>query len=645
MGRLPTHWNALLIVLALSIMVGCQGFSSGNSSSQNSPPDPPAALSATPASISFGNVQVGTTQNQTDTLTNTGGSNLTLTQATIAGTGFTFTGLNLPLTLAAGQSTMVSVVFNPQAAGGASGTLSVTDNVDSGPLNIALSGMGVSEGSLTPSPASVTFGNVQVGTSQTQIETLTNTGGENLTISQATVTGSAFSITGLSLPLTLTPGQSTTVSVVFSPQVAGSASRTLTVTDDGAGSPLNIAVSGTAVAPGDLSASPTSLSFGKVQVGTGQNQTETLTNTGGENLTVTQAVSNAANFSVTGLSLPLTLTPNQTTTFGVLFSPTAAGPSNGVVSISDSESTTTVDIAVSGTGVTVATLAATPASVTFTGGQIGNVQTQNVTVQNTGGSNATISQDSVTGTGFSISGLDTPLTLTPGQTATLTVTFAPQSSGSFTGSVAISSNASNPNLTIPLSGSATGSTQGQLSISPTTIKFGNVTDGTSGTQTGTLTATGASVVVSSVNSGNSLFVVSGLSFPVTLNPGQSVNFTATFTPQATGLVSSSISFTSNASNSPTSVTVNGTGVAAPAHTVLLTWIASTSQDVIGYNIYRRTGTTGNYTQINTGLNPTTTYTDTSVADGLTYYYETTAVNSSNQESTPSTPVDVSIPSS
>src|SRR5580658_3561630 len=290
------------------------------------------------------------------------------------------------------------------------------------------------------------------------------------------------------------------------------------------------------------------------------------------------------------------------------------------------------------------TLGAAPAAVTFGNVQVGASQTQSDTLSNTGGSNPTITQATVTGEDFSISGLSTPLTLTPGQTASFDVIFAPQSSDSFSGSVAIISDASNPTLTISLSGSGTiQQTSGQLSVSPSTIGVGDVTVGTSGTQTATLNATGASVTVSSVSLGSSEFAVSGLAFPVTIFAGQSLDFTLTFTPQNSGAASSSVSFASNASNSPSSATATGTGTAAPVHTVNLSWVASTSPDVVGYNVYRRTGTTGSYTQINTVLNTTTVYTDASVADGQTYYYETTAVNSSNEESVRSTAVEAVIP--
>jgi hypothetical protein len=291
------------------------------------------------------------------------------------------------------------------------------------------------------------------------------------------------------------------------------------------------------------------------------------------------------------------------------------------------------------------TLGAAPATIGFGNVQVGTSQSQSDTLSNTGGTSLTITQATATGANFSISGLSTPLTLASGQTASFNVIFAPQSAETFSGSVAITSNASNPSLTISLSGS--GTTQppasGQLSVSPTTISVGSVTVGTSGTQTGTLDATGASVTVSSVSVGNAAFAVSGLAFPVTISAGKSVDFTVTFMPQTTGAASGSVAFTSDASSSPSSATVTGTGSPAPVHTVNLSWVASTSPDVVGYNIYRRTGTTGSYTQINTVLNTTTAYTDASVADGQTYYYETTAVNSNKEESLPSTAVEAAIP--
>jgi hypothetical protein len=109
-----------------------------------------------------------------------------------------------------------------------------------------------------------------------------------------------------------------------------------------------------------------------------------------------------------------------------------------------------------------------------------------------------------------------------------------------------------------------------------------------------------------------------------------------FTPQATGAASGTVAFASNASNSP-ALSLSGTGTPTPIHSVSLSWTASASPDVIGYNIYRGTASAGPYSKINSSLNAGTTYSDNSVADGQTYYYVSTAVNSNNQESAYSNP--------
>jgi hypothetical protein len=165
------------------------------------------------------------------------------------------------------------------------------------------------------------------------------------------------------------------------------------------------------------------------------------------------------------------------------------------------------------------------------------------------------------------------------------------------------------------------------------MAFGNVIVGTNAQLQGTLTASGASVTVSSDTLTGAAFALSGLaSLPIVIPAGQNVQYTVTFTPPATGAASGSLSFTSNASNSPAVETLTGTGTPPPQHSVSLSWTASNSSGVIGYNIYRGATSGGPYSKINAVLNASTLYTDSTVADGQTYYYVTTAVNSSNEES-------------
>ena len=279
------------------------------------------------------------------------------------------------------------------------------------------------------------------------------------------------------------------------------------------------------------------------------------------------------------------------------------------------------------------TLGANPSALTFGEVTLGHDQPLSVTVSNTGESSATISQIQISGSAFTQSGTTTPLTLGPGTNETFTVTFTPTAAGPATGTLTLTSNASNPTLTIALSGTGTTST-GQLSVSPSTMAVGDVVVGTSGTASGTLNATGANVTVTGASTNNTAFVVSGISLPLTILGGQSSPFTVTFSPSTSGTATATLTFTSNAQPATTTAALTGNGTPAPVHSVNLSWNASTSPNISGYNIYRAVYMTscGSFSKINSLLNTGTLYTDSAVTDGISYCYAATAVNTSNAES-------------
>src|SRR6202012_4305573 len=97
---------------------------------------------------------------------------------------------------------------------------------------------------------------------------LTNSGGSSVTISQVSLTGgSGFSLSGITAPVTLAGGQSTSFSVSFTPTAAGAVTGGGTVTSNASNATLTIPVSGAGASAGPLSASPSSANFGSVQVG------------------------------------------------------------------------------------------------------------------------------------------------------------------------------------------------------------------------------------------------------------------------------------------------------------------------------------------------------------------------------------------
>lgn len=83
--------------------------------------------------------------------------------------------------------------------------------------------------------------------------------------------------------------------------------------------------------------------------------------------------------------------------------------------------------------------------------------------------------------------------------------------------------------------------------------------------------------------------------------------------------------------------------AAVSHSVSLTWTASTSANIAGYNVYRSTTSGGPYTQLNASLLTTTSYTDNSVTAGQTYYYVATSVDTSNDQGAYSNQAQTTVP--
>jgi fibronectin type 3 domain-containing protein len=185
-------------------------------------------------------------------------------------------------------------------------------------------------------------------------------------------------------------------------------------------------------------------------------------------------------------------------------------------------------------------------------------------------------------------------------------------------------------------------TSGTLTISPSSLSFGNVTVGTTSSKTATFTASTAAVTISAATTTNQEFTLSGLTLPATIAAGKSISVGVNFKPTSSGSTSTRFSVTGNATNSPGTFTASGSGVATKQHTVGLAWSPSTSS-VVGYNIYRGTATGGPYSKINSSSIVTASYSDATVKSGSTYFYVTTAVNSSGTESGKSNEVRAIIP--
>jgi hypothetical protein len=171
---------------------------------------------------------------------------------------------------------------------------------------------------------------------------------------------------------------------------------------------------------------------------------------------------------------------------------------------------------------------------------------------------------------------------------------------------------------------------GQLAVNPTSMNFGTVNVGASTDRAGTIIAGSSSITVSSASWNGTGYSLGGITFPVTIPAGQSVPFTVTFAPQVAGNVPGSVSFLSNATNSPSAEQWTGVGAQTGQHSVALNWNANTPS-VQGYYVYRAAHTGGPYSQIS-GLQPSTGYSDSAISSGQTYYYVVTALGTNFVES-------------
>jgi Abnormal spindle-like microcephaly-assoc'd, ASPM-SPD-2-Hydin len=406
---------------------------------------------------------------------------------------------------------------------------------------------------------------------------------------------------------------------------------------------LFISAGSTAAASTQITVSPTSVSFGTVNVGSSAQQSIKITNSSQTFLAIRSVSVSGSYFAITGIATPLPMRAGASFSFTAKFTPSAAGSQTGKVAIVTS-SGETVDVALSGNTPTN-TASIVPTSASFGNVPVGSTNSQTFTVTNHGSTTVSVLSKSISGTGLSISGLASGLQIGSGQSSTFNVAFKPAQTGAITGSATVDFSASGKTigLTVPVSGDGVAATSA-LEASPSALSFGDVTVGKSSSLALKVTNAGnSSVTITRAAITGSGFSVSGLS-ALTLQPGQSDSVPVVFAPASTGSVSGNISIAT--SSATASVALSGSGiVASSTHTVSLSWVASTSTGMAGYYVERGTVSGGPYQILNSSPETGTSYVDSTVQDGKEYFYVVVSVSTGGQESKPSGQVTATIPSS
>jgi Abnormal spindle-like microcephaly-assoc'd, ASPM-SPD-2-Hydin len=239
------RWQGVAAVLLAALLSASCG--SGMSQSNATPGNTPANLTLNTSSIDFGSVSVGSSKTSPITLTNssdTGAASVTFSQVSVTGSSFSATTAALPIVLAPGQSSTITLKFTPKSAGTLTGSLSITVVGAPDPATVSLTGVGLGAAQLAVSPATLSFGSVAVGSSKDLTGTLT-AGTSSVAVSSAAWNGQGYSLSGISFPVTVAAGKSVSFTVTFAPQAAGSAPGGVSFVSNATNSPTNETFTGT----------------------------------------------------------------------------------------------------------------------------------------------------------------------------------------------------------------------------------------------------------------------------------------------------------------------------------------------------------------------------------------------------------------
>jgi Abnormal spindle-like microcephaly-assoc'd, ASPM-SPD-2-Hydin len=291
--------------------------------------------------------------------------------------------------------------------------------------SIASLGMGTVAPVFSASPASLAFGAVKVGATASQTVTIANTGNSALSITGIHSSPAVFTVS--QSPLTIPPGTTSVLIVTFAPNAAGAFTGTLTMqTNDPNQATATITLTGTGGEPA-AAWTPPSLDFGTVEAGATSPLSVTVTNSGSVTLHVTGITASPPVF--TASSAQLSVPPGGSQTIQVTFAPAVTGSYTANLDFqTDDPSHASDTVPMTGTGA-LPSVTWTPTSMAFGTIPPSSTATQDLVITNNGAADLHVTNAQVTypagqSNGFTAS--PTSLTIPPGQTGSITVTFSTQ---------------------------------------------------------------------------------------------------------------------------------------------------------------------------------------------------------------------------
>ena len=567
------------------------------------------------ASLKFDSTIVGmTSASQSLTLVNQGPGAALINSLGVAGTDATSFAIGAASTCKAGvsldakASCTVVVSFVPGSTGAKTANLQVSSNA-SPPGDIALSGSGASpstsSGTITVSQTTLDFSSIGVASGQTSSPLtvkVSNGSAAAVMVSKIAISGQFSIVSGSSTctasGFTLAPGGTCDVSVVFSPNMSGAATGTLTFTTS-TSQTVEVALKGQANAATPTLAwqsNTTSQAFSSTIVGqTSAAQTLTLTNPGTVAAmlnSVALSGTDAASFAIGASSTckaNLSLAANANCTVVLTFSPASAGAKSATLKVG-SNAMSLADVVLSGSGMAPSTtngmLTVDKSALDFSGSSLDIGKTSaamNVTVSNGNVAAVTLSKVEVTGP-FKVSANTCPVsssTIAMNANCAVSVTFAPTAAGMATGNLTLTT-ATGQVLVVSLKGLSTATASTPVLAwqtgGVTTLQFDSADVGkTSASKSVTLVNQGTSAVnftaLEADGNDKAQFMVTADStckVGTSLAQGASCQVVVAFAPTTAGSKSATLRIASNAT-APATMTLSGVGNAVSTGSGLL-WV-------------------------------------------------------------------------
>ncbi len=545
-------------------------------------------INVSPVVFDYGNVVVGQSLSQVFTVTNPGSDTLQVSATSLVGAfsgEFQIVAGGGAFVLAPTAQRLIEVNFTPSSVGFKNAALRLaSDDPDEPIKDTPLSGTGVIP-DIGVSPDSIAFGSIEINTTTTQSLTISNEGTSVLTVTNVTlngVNGSEFAVENITIPLAILPGDSSVGLVHFQPVTTGEKQASLQIeSNDPDENPVIVPLTGMAipVPVPDISVTPAVLSFGDVEINNSALQTLQIINLGSANLVI-------ANTNITGVDSvdfavltsidSLVVLPNDTSSVDVRFSPVTAGAKSATLQIiSNDPDQGIVNVALSGTGITIADIAVSPTSVDFGNVEFGDSTDQTIFLINSGTADLNILSTSITDdtTGqFSVVSLSNSV-VAPNDTQTVLLRYHATHAGTFNANLEITSNdpdESSVNVSLTAK-----TLVADISVSPASFDFGSVPIETPKSKTfiviNDASGMGDLKVASTELLGDAAGEFSILSggAPFTLSPGDSQEMVVQFKPTSVANNSILLQIISNDPDEPMlDVAIQGSGILPIVHDFL-----------------------------------------------------------------------------